>query len=280
MKTLRSSLLATPPVAVGVFVVVVLLGGCGGGGGTSPGGGGTPPSSSVFSDASRGVVANPMILRLASTNLFSGSRSRQYDTCPRYTFSFSGNSVTMDFGSGCYSSEFGGRVWGRITATVVNPRYDSDGELVDLERIDMSLVNLGSESEGTYNGTLSFRNVGRDDALGFDFDLRLRRQCEERLQFRGTVTYREGWFDDYLTFRGSGVYQAPAIGSVRFNMDELTYNVYGGCDYPVAGRLSVSAGGATATAYFDTGSCGYARITDEVSSDVVNLTAIDFNPCR
>lgn len=273
MKTLKSSLLALPPVVAGMVVVMLLLGGCGGGGGSPSG-----PSVLDFSSTTRGAVANSVITRFASMNLFSGSRSRQYDTCPRYIYG--DNSVTLDFGSGCHSPEFGGRFRGRVTAGIVGAKYDAYGDLIGFSRIDFRLYNLASLDTGeAYNGTLSLRDIGRDDALGYSVDLTRRAGCDERLTFAGTAVYRQGWFTDYVTLSGDGWYFAPAVGSVSFRMNNLAYEI-DGCDYPISGNMTLTAGGQTAVASFDTGSCGIARISIGGSQDIVNLTNIDYNPCR
>jgi hypothetical protein len=90
------------------------------------------------------------------------------------------------------------------------------------------------------------------------FDLTLRGECEERERFNGTVVYSAGWFSDRFYITGNGDYTAPAVGTVSVRWQDVQYET-AGCYYPIAGRMTASAGGQTGTVTFRS-TCGIARI--------------------
>ncbi|MCS6777325.1 MAG: hypothetical protein RMJ43_00575 [Chloroherpetonaceae bacterium] len=186
--------------------------------------------------------------------------------------------MTVDFGNGCYSPDFGERAWGKATLTVVDPQYDYWGDLVDFSRVDIHFDDLGTVSGGTRRGTMSLRNIGRYDMLGISLDITTIAECEDRMLFNGTVAYRSGWLTDYATFNVGGQYQAPAYGTINFQMIDIVYE-RDGCTYPVSGTVTMTDGRVTGTAVFN-GLCGYAQVTDGVSSATVDLRTVESDPCR
>jgi len=110
------------------------------------------------------------------------------------------------------------------------------------------------------------------------FDLTLRGECEERERLDGTVVYSQGWFSDRFRINGSGSYSAPAVGRVSFQMQDVEYESPG-CDYPIGGRMIVTAGGQTGTATFRS-ICGIARVKIGGEEEDIDLDEIEFNACR
>lgn len=286
MKALKGNLFLASLVLVEGILLALLLGGCGGGSGSvsappvgggnvaggGNAGGGSPPD---FRSVAQSAV-DPIVAQFSTMNAFSASRRARSGGCPRYIL-HGDTTVEMDFGDGCYSPDLGERAWGKAILTVVDPHYDYWGDLVDFSRIDVRLDNLGTASEGTRRGSMSLRNIGRDDALGVSLDITTIVRCEERLLFNGTIAYRYGWLTDYATFNGEGQYQAPAYGTINFQMTNILYET-DGCTYPVGGTVTMTDGRVTGTAVFSR-LCGYAQITDGMSAAYVNLRTVEPNPC-
>jgi len=206
------------------------------------------------------------------------SRSRQSGDCPR--IEGAGNSIILDYGSGCQSAEDDEIIRGRVTIQLVNPIYE-DEELVDVDRIEFRFENYGTQEE-TITGTMSLRNIDRDDAFGLSYDLTLRGECEERERFNGTVVYSAGWFSDRFYITGNGDYAAPAVGTVSFQMRNVQYEFpdnLPGCDYPIGGQMIVTAGGQTGTVTFGS-TCGIARVNIGGVEENIDLNEIEFDACR
>jgi len=111
------------------------------------------------------------------------------------------------------------------------------------------------------------------------FDLTLRGECEERERLDGTVVYSQGWFSDRFYITGNGDYTAPAVGTVSVRWQDVQYET-AGCYYPIAGRMTASAGGQTGTVTFRS-TCGIARINIGGLEEDIDLAKIQpFNACR
>ncbi len=270
-KALRATILVVV-FSLSFVATTQLLQGCGGGGTTI----GNNLSSAQFRGLANDIPAGRH-LRVLSVGFGSNtrSRSRQLGGCPRETWS--GDSLTWDFGNGCYSPTFGGTLRGRISVRLVNPSYDQYGELSDVSSIEFRFDALGTPEE-TITGTMSLRNINREDALGLSYDLTLRGECTERKRFNGTVVYSAGWFSDRFYITGNGDYAAPAVGTVSFQMRDVQYESPG-CDYPIAGRMTVAAGGQTATVTFRS-ICGIARVNIGGVEEDVDLDEVEFDACR
>ena len=114
------------------------------------------------------------------------------------------------------------------------------------------------------------------------FDLTLRGECEERKRFNGTVVYSAGWFSDRFYITGNGDYAAPAVGTVSFQMRNVQYEFpdnLPGCDYPIGGQMTVTAGGQTGTVTFGS-TCGIARVNIGGVEENIDLNKIEFDACR
>ena len=281
-KALRATILVVV-FALSFVGTTLLLQGCGGGGGAV---GGDNVSPATFG----GDNVNPATLRGAVGDVPDGrhwrslsridqvinrSRSRQSGDCPR--IESAGNSITLDYGSGCQSAEDDEIIRGRVTIQLVNPNYAA-GKLVNVDRIEFRFENYGTQEE-TITGTMSLRNIDRDDAFGLSYDLTPRGECEERERFNGTVVYSAGWFSDRFYITGNGDYAAPAVGTVSFQMQDVEYESPG-CDYPIGGQMTVTAGGQTGTVTFGS-TCGIARINIGGLEEDIDLAKIQpFNACR
>ena len=284
-KALRATILVVV-FSLSFGGTTLLLQGCGGGGGAV---GGDNVSPATFG----GDNVSPATLRrvaeylaagrhegvLIANQLFSAntrSRSRQFGSCP--SIREYGDQVIWDFGSGCYSDMAGATVRGRISARLVDPQYDQNGELISFSSIVLGFDAFGTQEE-TITGTMSLRNINREDALGLSFDLKLRGECEERKRFNGTVVYSAGWFSDRFYITGNGDYTAPAVGTVSVRWQDVQYET-AGCYYPIAGRMTASAGGQTGTVTFRS-TCGIARINIGGLEEDIDLAKIQpFNACR
>jgi len=77
---------------------------------------------------------------------------------------------------------------------------------------------------------------------------------------------------------GSGSYSAPAVGRVSFQMQDVEYESPG-CDYPIGGRMIVTAGGQTGTVTFRS-TCGIARVNIGGVEENIDLDKIEFDACR
>jgi hypothetical protein len=175
----------------------------------------------------------------------------------------------------------GATVRGRISARLVDPQYDQNGELIGVSSIVLSFDAFGTLEE-TITGTMSLRDINREDALGLSYDLTLRGECEERERFNGTVVYSAGWFSDRFYITGNGDYAAPAVGTVSFQMRNVQYEFpdnLPGCDYPIGGQMTVTAGGQTGTVTFGS-TCGIARVNIGGVEENIDLDEIEFDACR
>ena len=273
-KALRATILVVV-FALSFVGTTLLLQGCGGGGGAV---GGDNVSPATLRRVAEYLAAGRHEGVLIANQLFSAntrSRSRQFGSCP--SIREYGDHVILDFGSGCYSDMVGATVRGRISGRLVDPQYDQNGELIGVSSIVLWFDAFGTQ-EKTITGTMSLRNINREDALGLSYDLTLRGECEERELFNGTVVYSQGWFSDRFRINGSGSYSAPAVGRVSFQMQDVEYESPG-CDYPIGGRMIVTAGGQTGTATFRS-ICGIARVNIGGVEEDIDLDEIEFNACR
>jgi len=270
-KALRATILVVV-FALSFVGTTLLLQGCGGGGGAV---GGDNVSPATLRGAVGDVPAGRHWRSLSRIDqVINRSRSRQSGDCPR--IESAGNSIILDYGSGCQSAEDDEIIRGRVTIQLVNPNYAA-GKLVDVDRIEFRFENFGTLEE-TITGTMSLRDINREDALGLSYDLTLRGECEERERLDGTVVYSQGWFSDRFRINGSGSYYAPAVGRVSFQMQDVEYESPG-CDYPIGGRMIVTAGGQTGTATFRS-ICGIARVNIGGVEEDIDLDEIEFNACR
>ena len=294
-KALRATILVVV-FALSFVGTTLLLQGCGGGGGAVGGDNVSPATfggDNVSPATFGGDNVNPATLRGAVGDVPDGrhwrslsridqvinrSRSRQSGDCPR--IESAGNSITLDYGSGCQSAEDDEIIRGRVTIQLVNPNYAA-GKLVNVDRIEFRFENYGTQEE-TITGTMSLRNIDRDDAFGLSYDLTPRGECEERERFNGTVVYSAGWFSDRFYITGNGDYAAPAVGTVSFQMRNVQYEFpdnLPGCDYPIGGQMTVTAGGQTGTVTFRS-TCGIARINIGGLEEDIDLDEIEFDACR
>jgi hypothetical protein len=275
-KALRATILVVV-FALSFVGTTLLLQGCGGGGGTTVGNNLSPAQLR----GSANKIPAGQHLRMLSSDLpgINRSRSRQFGSCP--SIREDGDQVIWDFGSGCYSDMLGATVRGRISARLVDPQYDQNGELISFSSIVLGFDAFGTLEE-TITGTMSLRDINREDALGLSYDLTLRGECEERERFNGTVVYSAGWFSDRFYITGNGDYAAPAVGTVSFQMRNVQYEFpdnLPGCDYPIGGQMTVTAGGQTGTVTFGS-TCGIARVNIGGVEEDIDLDEIEFDACR
>jgi len=273
-KALRATILVVA-FSLSFVGTTLLLQGCGGGGGAV---GGDNVSPATLRRVAEYLAAGRHEGVLIANQLFSAntrSRSRQFGSCP--SIQEYGDRVIWDFSSGCYSVMLGATVRGRISARLVDPQYDQNGELIGVSSIVLSFDAFGTQEE-TITGTMSLRNINREDAFGLSFDLKLRGECEERERFNGTVVYSAGWFSDRFYITGNGDYTPPAVGTVSFQMRDVEYES-SGCDYPIAGQMTVTAGGQTGTVTFGS-TCGSARVNIGGVEENIDLNEIEFDACR
>ena len=282
-KALRATILVVV-FALSFVGTTLLLQGCGGGGGAVGGDnvspatfGGDNVNPATLRGAVGDVPAGPhwrSLSRIDQFRVINRSRSRQSGDCPR--IEGAGNSIILDYGSGCQSAEDDEIIRGRVTIQLVNPNYAA-GKLVNVDRIEFRFENYGTQEE-TITGTMSLRNIDRDDAFGLSYDLTPRGECEERERFNGTVVYSAGWFSDRFYITGNGDYAAPAVGTVSFQMQDVEYESPG-CDYPIGGQMTVTAGGQTGTVTFGS-TCGIARVNIGGVEEDIDLDEIEFDACR
>ena len=270
-KALRATILVVV-FALSFVGTTLLLQGCGGGGGAV---GGDNVNPATLRGAVGDVPDGRHWRSLSRIDqVINRSRSRQSGDCPR--IESAGNSITLDYGSGCQSAEDDEIIRGRVTIQLVNPNYAA-GKLVNVDRIEFRFENYGTQEE-TITGTMSLRNIDRDDAFGLSYDLTPRGECEERERFNGTVVYSAGWFSDRFYITGNGDYAAPAVGTVSFQMQDVEYESPG-CDYPIGGQMTVTAGGQTGTVTFGS-TCGIARVNIGGVEEDIDLDEIEFDACR
>ena len=276
-KALRATILVVV-FSLSFVATTLLLQGCGGGGGAV---GGDNVNPATLRGAVDDVTAGRHWRTLSQINPVIGnkrSRSRQSEDCPR--IDGAGNSIILDYGSGCQSAGDDEIIRGRVTIQLVNPIYE-DEELVDVDGIEFRFENYGTQEE-TITGTMSLRDIDRDDAFGLSYDLTLRGECTGRERFNGTVVYSAGWFSDRFYITGNGDYAAPAVGTVSFQMRDVQYDFpdnLPGCDYPIAGQMTVTAGGQTGTVTFGS-TCGIARVNIGGVEEDVDLDEVEFDACR
>lgn len=281
MNSTRISFWSVLPVAAATIGVSVFLTACGGGGG----GGMNPPiTEQTIVQASYGVSQTLGLLSGMNSlvgGLSSLSRGRQSSECPQVRFR-GDDTVEFDFGSGCYSEDFG-YARGKMIITLRGAVFDNYGDLIDLNEIQILFQNFyTAEDDVTYNGTFSLRNINREDAIGIAFNLRATHTatCSEQYDFNGTIIYTEGWFTDYFTVQGTGNYNSSAYGRYALQYNNLIYSDK--CDYPVGGNLRVAGGAFAVSISFLESSCGTGFVSvNNLSPEPVNLESLEdlYEPC-
>lgn len=281
---MRISRLSLVPVSVASVAVLFTLSACGGGGGGA--GANQPPvTEQAITQASYGISQPLELIQqihefAGGRIIFSLSRGRQYEECPRVRDI--GNGFELDFGPGCYSYYLDLYARGKLTVVGVGVEFDEHGEITEFDEIRIQLQDFATFEDGSYTGSFTIRNIGRDDAVGVVLSLRANHSatCSEQLDFNGTITYTEGWFDDFFTLQGRGTYQSSAYGRFSFEYNNLIYN--SSCNYPVGGNFRVAAGSLVVSASFVESSCGraFASLNNQapVEVDLEELSDL-YSPC-
>lgn len=275
------SLWSLLPIAAATIGVSVFLSACGGGGG---GGTNIPVTEQTATQASYGA-SQTLGLVSQINSLVSGlsqlSRGRQYGECPQVRFRGT-DSIEFDFGSGCYSEDFG-YARGKMTLTLRGAVFDDYGDLIDLNEIRIQFQDFYTADEDvTYNGTFSLHNINREDAVGVTFNIRATHSptCSEQHEFNGAITYTEGWFTEYFTVQGAGSYNSSVYGRFTLQYNNLIYTET--CDYPVGGNLRVAGGSFTVSISFVESSCGTGFVSvNNQSPRPVDLESLEdlYEPC-
>ena len=211
--------------------------------------------------------------------MLSVGRGRQSGDCPNIRF-LSDSEIELDFGNGCSSEDFG-YARGRIRVTFPGLQLDENGDIVSFESITLQFQDFYSDEDAvTLNGSLTFRNINRDDAIGLSLNLRgnYGPNCWEQVEFSGTVAYQVGWFTDYFTIQGTGTFQSSAYGRFNLAFNNLIFS--SNCDQPVGGNIQVSAGAFSASLSFVESQCGSAFLSiNQGAPTAVDMGQLPYEPC-